>query len=73
MYCNDQVKKISPRTKHVAIKYHHFESRIYNKETNPEGDIDIRYVDTTKQLADIFTKPLADVIFLKSRKWISGF
>ncbi|KAL7534594.1 hypothetical protein ACHAWF_004881 [Thalassiosira exigua] len=49
--------KFTPRTKHIAIKYHHFRSRI--KTTyNPSGDIELKYVSTKKQLADIFTNPV---------------
>lgn len=40
------------RTKHIDIKYHFIREQYANKE------IDIRYVPSVEQLADIFTKPL---------------
>ena len=39
-----------PRTKHIAIKYHHFRERVQN------GTIKIKPIDTNKQIADQFTK-----------------
>jgi len=43
--------KFSPRTKHIAIKYHHFRARV-NKS------IFLRPIDTWEQTADMLTKPL---------------
>ena len=40
------------KTKHIEIRYHFLRDR-YEK-----GDIEIDYVSTDFQLADIFTKPL---------------
>ncbi len=55
--------KITPRTKHIAIKYDHFCSCI-NTSFNSSGDIKIKYISTKKQIADIFTKPVdADSFF----------
>jgi len=54
--------KFTPRTKHIAIKYHHFRSRV-RCSYNPKGDINIKYIPTGKQRADIFTKPIDDTIF----------
>jgi hypothetical protein len=45
---------LTPCTKHIEIKYHHFCSRV-NTSSNPSGDIKIKYISTEKQLADIFT------------------
>ena len=44
--------KFTPRTKHVAIKYHHFQSYVSDKT------IAVLPIDTKDPLADIFTKPL---------------
>ncbi len=56
--------KLTPHTKHIAIKYHHFCSTV-NTSYNPSGDIKIKYISTKKQFADIFTKPIdADCFFL---------
>ena len=45
--------KISPRTKHIAIKYHHFRNSIGESK-----GILIEKIDTHVQKADIFTKGL---------------
>ena len=64
--------KFTPRTKHIAIKYHHFRSRV-QCSYNPTGDIRIRYLESKKQLADIFTKPLDDTTFFNLRMMLCGF
>jgi len=50
------------RTKHVDVKYH------FVTETVEAGKVKLQWVPTTKQQADIFTKPLAPAIFLPLRK-----
>ena len=45
-------KKFTPRTKHIALKYHHYRQYVNNKT------IRINSIDTTEQITDIFTKPL---------------
>jgi hypothetical protein len=51
-------------TNHIAIKYHHFHSRV-STSSNPSGDIKIKYISTKKHHADIFTKPIdAGCLFL---------
>ena len=54
--CIDLVKapRMRPRTKHIALKYHHFRRHVKDKI------ISIEYVDTKEQIADIFTKALGD-------------
>ena len=64
--------KFSPRTKHIAIKYHHFRSKV-KTSYNPSGDIVIKYISTKRQLADIFTKPVDDVTFFTLRKLLCGW
>ena len=59
--------KFTPRTKHIAIKYHHFRKHV-KSQSNPDGFIEIEYCSTEEQLADIFTKPVRDDIFFKLRK-----
>jgi hypothetical protein len=49
------------KTKHIEIR-HHFIWDHVNR-----GDIDLSYVGTNDQLADIFTKPLDEARFLKLR------
>ena len=49
--------KFNPWTKHIAIKYHHF--RLFVSD----GTIIIKSIDTTEQIADIFTKTLEEKSF----------
>ena len=46
-----------PRTKHIAIKYHHFREHVKT------GRISINAIDTTEQIADQFTKGLSKGVF----------
>jgi hypothetical protein len=52
---------ISPRTKHIAVRYH----RVRNEVEN--GAIEPRYVTTSDNIADFFTKALPKVPFFKLR------
>ena len=56
--------KFTPRTKHIAIKYHHFWKHVIT-QTKPDGFISLEYCSTHNQIADIFTKPVRDDIFFK--------
>jgi hypothetical protein len=49
------------RTKHIHIRYH------FLRDHQEKGDIEIAYVNTQNQLADIFTKPLDEKTFSKLR------
>ena len=44
--------KFFPRTKNIALKYHHFRSNV------KYGRVEITYTPTDEQLADILTKPI---------------
>ena len=44
-------------TKHISIRYH------FIREHVMEGTIELHFVPTDQQLADIFTKPLAESSF----------
>jgi hypothetical protein len=48
-------------TKHIAIRYH------FLRDHQQKGDIEILYINTKEQLADIFTKPLDEQTFNKLR------
>jgi hypothetical protein len=48
-------------TKHIDIRYH------FLRDHQQKGDIEIAYVNTHNQLADIFTKPLDEKTFSKLR------
>jgi hypothetical protein len=67
-----QNPKFTPRTKHIAIKYHHFRKHV-KTSSNKDGFIQIVYCPTHDQLADIFTKPTTDEIFFKLRKELMGW
>ena len=60
-------QKFSPRTKHIALKYHHFRSYVDSKR------IEIQYINTHDQLADSLTKPLGANLFLAHRKMLMGW
>ena len=45
--------------KHISIKYH------FIRENVMEGTIELYFVQTDQQLANIFTKPLAEAVFIK--------
>jgi hypothetical protein len=47
------------KTKHIALRYH------FIKDHVEDGNIEIHFVKTTEQLADIFTKALAEPTFLR--------
>jgi hypothetical protein len=49
------------RSKHIDIWYH------FLRDHQQKGDIEIAYVSTHNQLADIFTKPLDEKTFSKLR------
>jgi hypothetical protein len=48
-------------TKHIAIRYY------FLRDHQQKRDIEIAYVSTKEQLADIFTKPLDEQTFTKLR------
>ena len=64
--------KFTPCTKHIAINYHHFCSRVQTS-FNKSGDIKLKYILTKQQLADIFTKPVDDDSFFKLRHMLCGW
>ena len=61
------VPKMRPRTKHLNIKYHHF------REELRKGTISIYHTRTEDQIADIFTKPLPEVPFVKFKEKMMGW
>jgi hypothetical protein len=56
-----------PRTKHIAIKYHHFHEHVRN------GSISIEAIDTKEQIADQFTKGLQHATFVYLREKLLGW
>ena len=61
------VPKMRPRTKHIALKYHHFREHVRN------GMIVVKPIDTREQIADIFTKPLPRDAFQYLRQKLNGW
>ena len=58
--------KTSPRTKHIALPYHFFRSKV------EELEIKVVAISTHDQLGDQFTKELNEVLFVKARKELMG-
>ena len=59
--------KFSPRTKHIALKYHHFRLAVQRKQ------IEILPIDTKEQIADILTKPILNTSYQYLRRKICGW
>ena len=59
--------KMRPRTRHIAVKYHHFREHV------ERGLIKIVYVDTKGQLADMFTKALPFTLLHPLRESVLGW
>lgn len=59
--------KLSPRTKHIAVKYHWFKKRI------ELGIIEMFSISTKQQKIDIFTKGLGTNQFQEKRKLLMGW
>ena len=62
-----EIPKFAPRTKHVALKYHHF------RKFDSNGTLKINPIDILEQTADIFTKPLDQTKFGYIRKKLCGW
>lgn len=62
-----ELKKPPTRTKHIAIKYHHFRNLVHKKV------IRISCIDTKNQVADILTKPVEDNQFFELMHMIIGW
>jgi hypothetical protein len=62
-----RLPKMRPRTKHINVRFHHFREHVRL------GLIKVFPISTDQQLADIFTKPLAQNPFLNLRKALLHF
>ena len=62
-----QAPRLAERTKHFDVKYHWLREKI------KADKVELRYINTHEQLADIFTKPLGVMQhnYLKGR--LTGF
>ena len=56
----------TPRTNHIAIKYHHFRRFV------SDGSIIIKSIDTAEQIANLFIKPLGEKSFCFLRQQLMG-
>ena len=61
--------RMTPRSKHYAIKYHWFRSRVFD----PANRITLVKIDSANQLGDIFTKGLTQVSFVHFRRLLMGW
>ena len=57
---------LTPRTKHIALEYHHFRSHV------EDVSISIEPIRTGEQNADVLTKPVGDPQFTYLRKKCNG-
>jgi hypothetical protein len=75
--CLAQNSVFQERAKHKKVRYH------FLRDYVEKGDIVIKYIDTQRQLADIFTKPLdathfsslwggGGLVFALPTAWIEG-
>jgi Reverse transcriptase (RNA-dependent DNA polymerase) len=53
---------ISPRTKHIDVRYHFLREHITN------GSFPLHWIPTSDMVADIFTKPLSNILFQRHRE-----
>ena len=60
-------QKFTPRTKHIALKYHHFKRHVES------GRIQINYIHTERQQADILTTPVWIDLFPKLCYMLMGW
>jgi hypothetical protein len=63
----DTIHKLRPRTNYINVKYHHFCSAVLQEIISKHK------IATEDQFADIFTKPLAVLLFVKLRRLIMGW
>ena len=64
---NLELPRMTPRSKHFAIKYHWFREHIES------GLFLIRKIGTLDQIADVFTKGLTRDQFRALRKKLAGY
>jgi hypothetical protein len=64
---NAPFPNMTPRTKHIACKYHWFRSHV------KDGEIECKYIKSEEQRADIFTKGLVKQDFEEKRKMLMGW
>ncbi len=60
--------RMTPRTKHIAVKYHWFREKI-----GEDKGIVLKKIESENQKADIFTKGLTSDTFRKIRELLLGW
>ena len=65
--------KLTPRTKHIAVKYHFFRDHITQSGCKGSTGITIHKIDTKEQKADMFTKGLPAEVFEYIRSITMGW
>jgi hypothetical protein len=60
--CLAQNQVFHGRAKHIKVRHHFLRDHV------EKGDIVMKYIDTERQLADIFTKPLNATCFAALRE-----
>jgi Reverse transcriptase (RNA-dependent DNA polymerase)./Integrase core domain. len=69
---NLELPRMTPRSKHIAVKYHWFRQHV-STDDGADGGIVVKKIDTKNQLADIFTKGLGPTIFARLRAKLMGW
>ena len=64
--------KITPQSKFFAVKLHFFREHV-KTDSNPKGEIHIKKIETTNQLADLQTKGLVEAKFVPLRNKLMGW
>ena len=64
---NLEPRRMTPRSKHYAVKYHWFRELLQPKK------ITLVKISTADQLGDIFTKGLGRIVFERLRKKLMGW
>ena len=64
-----ETARMTPRSKHYAIKYHWFREYV----SEPSNKVELVKVDSKHQLGDIFTKGLAAPSFILLRRLLMGW
>jgi hypothetical protein len=65
-------QKLTPRTKHIAIKYH-FVKQYFGHKNSSVHPFQLKKIDTSEQKADIFTKGLNAETFLQLRNLLCHY
>jgi len=68
-----RLPKLRPRTKHLAIQYHHFRHWTCRGINGEAPRVSVEYINTRDQQADIFTKPLPRPAFQHLRRALCGW